>query len=73
MDSISFLSDSAGGTAVARPKRQLLRLQNLGDGGVLGFMVELFFLAFEQLLSTCNSSSKESHSALYMFISDHYI
>ena len=44
-------------------ERQLLRLQDLGDGGGLGFTVELFFLAFEQLLST--SSSKESHSALY--------
>jgi len=43
-------------------QRQLLRLQDLGEGG-LGFTVELFFLAFEQLLST--SSSKESHSALY--------
>ena len=32
-------------------------------GGGLGFVVELFFLALEQLLST--SSSKESHSALY--------
>jgi hypothetical protein len=44
-------------------QRQLLRLQDLGDGGGLGFTVELFLLAFKQLLST--SSSKESHSALY--------
>ncbi len=42
---------------------QLLRLQELRDGGGLGFIVELFFLALKQLLST--SSSKESHSALY--------
>src|SRR5258708_17914011 len=44
-------------------ERQLLRLQDLGDKGGLGFTVELFFLAFMQLLST--SSSKDSHSALY--------
>ena len=44
-------------------QRQLWRLEDLSDGGGLGFMVELFFLAFSQLLST--SSSKESHSALY--------
>ncbi len=44
-------------------QRQLLRLQDLLRGGGLGFTVELFFLAFEQLLST--SSSKEYHSALY--------
>jgi Family of unknown function (DUF6535) len=44
-------------------QRQFWRLQDLGDGGGLGFTVELFFLAFSQLLST--SSSKGSHSALY--------
>ena len=44
-------------------QRQLLRLYDLCKGGGLGFMVELFFLAFEQLSST--SSSKESHHALY--------
>jgi glycerol uptake facilitator-like aquaporin len=44
-------------------QRQLWRLQDLGDGGGLGFTVELFFLALSQLLST--SSSKDSHSALY--------
>ncbi|KAF8502811.1 hypothetical protein F5888DRAFT_1800362 [Russula emetica] len=44
-------------------QRQLWRLQDLDDGGGLGFTVELFFLALSQLLST--SSSKESHSALY--------
>jgi hypothetical protein len=44
--------------------RQVWRLQELCDGGGLGFTVELFFFAFERLLST--SSSKESHSALYM-------
>ena len=44
-------------------QRQLLRLQDLLDGDGLGFTVELFFLAFNQLLS--KSSSKESHSALY--------
>ena len=44
-------------------QRQLWRLQDLGDGGGLGFAIELFFLALSQLLST--SSSKESHSALY--------
>jgi len=45
-------------------QRQLWRMQDLCDGGGLGFTVELFFLALDQLLST--SSSKESHSALYM-------
>jgi len=44
-------------------QRQLWRLQDLRDGGGLGFTVELFFLALSQLFST--SSSKESHSALY--------
>jgi len=44
-------------------QRQLWRLQDLRDGGGLGFTVELFFLALSQLLST--SSSKRSHSALY--------
>ncbi len=43
-------------------QRQVLRLQDLSDGG-LGFTVELFFLALVEPLST--SSSKESHSALY--------
>jgi len=40
------------------------RLQDLGDGGGLGFTVELFFLALKQLLST--SSPNESHPALYI-------
>jgi hypothetical protein len=40
--------------------RQLWRLQDLRDGGGLGFTVELFFLTLNQLLS--NSSSK----ALYV-------
>jgi hypothetical protein len=44
-------------------QRQLWRLQDLHDGGGLGFTVELFFLALKQLLS--KSSSRESHSALY--------
>jgi hypothetical protein len=44
-------------------QRQLWRLQDLCNGGGLGFTVELFFLALLQLLST--SPSKESHSALY--------
>ena len=44
-------------------ERQLWRLQDLGDGGGLGFTVKLFFLALEQLLST--SQSTESNSALY--------
>jgi hypothetical protein len=34
------------------------RLQDLRDGGGLGFTVELFFLASKQLLSTSESSSK---------------
>jgi hypothetical protein len=44
--------------------RQVWRLQDLRGGGGLGFTVELFFLAFKQLLST--SPSKESHSGLYI-------
>jgi hypothetical protein len=44
--------------------RQVWRLQDLSGGGGLGFTVELFFLAFKQLLS--ESSSKESHSGLYI-------
>jgi hypothetical protein len=45
-------------------QRQLWRLQDLRDGCGFAFMVELFFLALKQLLST--SSSKNSHFALYM-------
>ena len=44
-------------------QRQLWRLQDLRDGGGLGFTVELFFLAVSQLSSA--SSSNASHSALY--------
>jgi len=42
---------------------QFWRLQDLHDGGGLGFTVELFLLALSQLSST--SSSEISHSALY--------
>ena len=46
-------------------QRQLWRLQDLRDGGGLGFTVELFFLALkQQLLST--TSTNESHSPLYI-------
>jgi hypothetical protein len=45
-------------------QRQLWHLQDLRDGGGLGFTVELFFLSLSQLLPT--SPSKESHSALYV-------
>jgi Family of unknown function (DUF6535) len=45
-------------------QRHIWRLQDLSDGGGLGFTVELFFLALKQLLST--SLPKESHSALYI-------
>ena len=45
-------------------QRQVWRLQDLCDGGGLGFTVELFFLSLSQLLSI--SSSRESHSALYI-------
>jgi hypothetical protein len=45
-------------------QRQLWRLQDLRDGGGLGFTVELFLLSFKQLLST--SPSQDSHSALYI-------
>jgi hypothetical protein len=45
-------------------QRVLWRLQGLGDGGSLGFNVELFFLSLKQLLSTY--SSEKSHSPLYI-------
>ncbi|KAH9988460.1 hypothetical protein BJV74DRAFT_951475 [Russula compacta] len=45
-------------------ERQLWRLQDLCDGGGLGYVVELFFLALKQLLST--SSPSETHSTLYI-------
>ena len=41
-------------------QRKLWRLQDLCDGGGLGFTVELFFLALSRL-----SSTSSSHSALY--------
>ena len=44
-------------------QRQLWLLQDLHNGGGLGFTVELFFLSLSQLLST--SQSTTSHSALY--------
>jgi hypothetical protein len=44
-------------------QRQLWRLQDLCDGGGLGFAVELFLLSLKQLLST--SASHESYSQLY--------
>jgi hypothetical protein len=44
--------------------RQVWRLQDLSEGGGLGFTVELFFLAFKQLLIP--SSSKEPYSGLYV-------
>ena len=44
-------------------QRQLWRLQDLSDGGGLGFTVEVFFIALSRLLST--PPSKESHSALF--------
>ena len=45
-----------------RRKREVWRLQDLHEGGGLGFTVELFFLALRQLSYT--SSSGQSHSAL---------
>jgi hypothetical protein len=44
-------------------KRQLWRLQDLRDGGGLGFTVELFFLSLRRLLSM--PSLHESNSVLY--------
>ena len=46
-------------------RRQLWRLQDLCDGGGLGFTVELFLISLEQLLSTF--PSHESYSQLYTF------
>jgi len=45
-------------------QRQLWRLQDLRDGGGLGFTVELFLVALNQLLSA--SPHQDSHSALYI-------
>ncbi|KAH8989935.1 hypothetical protein EDB86DRAFT_2941597 [Lactarius hatsudake] len=45
-------------------KRQLWRLQDLRDGGGLGFTVELFFLSLRQVLSI--PSSHESNSIFYI-------
>jgi hypothetical protein len=44
-------------------KRQLWRLQDLRDGGGLGFTIELFFLSLRQLLSI--PSLHESNSVFY--------
>jgi hypothetical protein len=45
-------------------KRQLWRLQDLRDGGGLGYTTELFFLSLRQLLSI--PSPHESNSAFYI-------
>jgi hypothetical protein len=45
-------------------KRQLLRLQDLRDGGGLGFTTELFFLSLRRLLSI--PSLHESNSVFYI-------
>ena len=45
-------------------KRQLWRLQDLRDGGGLGFTIELFFLSLRQLLSM--PSLHQSNSAFYI-------
>jgi hypothetical protein len=45
-------------------KRQLWRLQDLRDGGGLGFTVELYFLSLRQLLSI--PSLHESYDAFYI-------
>jgi len=45
-------------------QRQLWRLQDLRDGGGLGFTVELFLVALNQLLSA--SPPQDSSSALYI-------
>ncbi|KAI9456391.1 hypothetical protein BJY52DRAFT_1276690, partial [Lactarius psammicola] len=45
-------------------KRQLWRLQDLRDGGGLGFTIELFFLSLRQLLSI--PSLHESNSVFYI-------
>ncbi|KAH8994219.1 hypothetical protein EDB92DRAFT_313599 [Lactarius akahatsu] len=45
-------------------ERQLWRLQDLRDGGGLGFTVELFFLSLRRLLSM--PSSHESNSVFYI-------
>ena len=57
-----FLQDSTWEESLLQ--RQLWRLQDLRDGGGLGFTVELFFLALKQLLST--TPSDESHCPLYI-------
>jgi hypothetical protein len=46
-------------------KRQLSRLQDLRDGGGLGFTIELFFLALRQLSLASVSLTLESKEILY--------
>ena len=46
-------------------QRQFWYLQDLYQGGGLGFTVELFFLALSQALCTSSSKESDSHSALY--------
>jgi hypothetical protein len=64
LDNLKFFLRVRSGWKGDEMQRQLWRMEDLRDGGGLGFTVELFFLALDQLLST--SSSKESHSALYV-------
>jgi hypothetical protein len=68
LECIDNSTDSSRKVQVFWPKdllqRKLWNLQDLRDGGGLGFTVELFFLALKQLLST--SPSQESYSALYI-------
>jgi hypothetical protein len=58
-----FYSESLYGWWGDEMQRHLWRLQDLDNGGGLGFTVELFFLVLTQSLSA--SPSKGSHSALY--------
>ena len=46
-------------------QRQLWRLQDLRDGGGLGFTVEFFLVALNQLLSA-STAPQDSYSALYI-------
>jgi len=63
-ENIAIAIDGASNRASRSLQRQLWRLQDLRDGGGLGFTVELFFRALKQLLST--SLSQMSQSALFI-------
>ena len=67
LESLKTLDNADIPTPLLRPDklitRQLWRLQDLRDGGSLGFALELFFLTFRQLLST--SAAQDSDRVFF--------